>query len=455
VPQENRLLRKYWCELQPSIPLITVYGALYAVWVALVFEVMPDFAAAVLIATILHLMIVLFIASFGGDHRPKAFDAAKKDACGNIVLIGFSAVFLAATAIIGSAGDYRAYTSQWASILQGHQPWNLNEHDFNAYGPLFNVLAPLIWFNPVANKLLFAFSYLVYVIWLIKGYAPKRGLEVSEWFWAGFLLLNLFPWEQIAYYGYFDVLVGLACVASIHSFVGRKDALSGTYLASGILLKFMPIVILPFLAFDRRRFHFRFVVGCVASLVLGFLASILIWGASTFTPIVFAATRRSSNTSIYSVMNSTHWLLWVTPDAARMEPPLLLAAGLALFAWCMLRQVGPLLSSTLAILVTLLFYRVGFCNYLMVFFCLVTYWAVSEWQRFRNRIVLAVLLFGYFNFLAITDFAWWWGIRRNIFHSATANDLLMFLLGCWVLVELLRFPTVPTPTGERVKKMAL
>ena len=47
--------------------------------------------------------------------------------------------------------------------------------DFNAYGPLFNVLAPLVWVNPLANKLLFAFSYLVYVVWLIKDFAPRRG----------------------------------------------------------------------------------------------------------------------------------------------------------------------------------------------------------------------------------------------------------------------------------------
>ena len=52
---------------------------------------------------------------------------------------------------------------------------------FNAYGPLFNVLAPLVWVNPLANKLLFAFSYLVYVIWLIKDFAPRRGFVALSW----------------------------------------------------------------------------------------------------------------------------------------------------------------------------------------------------------------------------------------------------------------------------------
>ena len=149
----------------------------------------------------------------------------------------------------------------------------------------------MTWLNPLFNKLLFAFSYLVYVIWLIKEHGPRRSFDASSWFCYGLLLLNLFPWVQIAYLGHFDVLVGLACVAAVHSLVYRKDALSGTYLASGILLKFIPIVILPFLAFNGRRFHFRLVGCCVAFVALGFLASVLVWGTSTFAPLAFAATR--------------------------------------------------------------------------------------------------------------------------------------------------------------------
>ena len=308
----------------------------------------------------------------------------------------------------------------------------------NAYGPLFNVLAPLVWVNPLANKLLFAFSYLVYVIWLIKDFAPRRGFVALSWPSVGLWLLNPFPWQQIAYFGYFDVLVSLACVAAVHSLVGSKDGASGTYLALGILLKYMPIVILPFLVFSERRFHFRLLSFCVGVVILGLVVSVLIWGTSTFLPLTFAATR-SSYWSIYVVLASTHSPLRPfldSPNVDWLEKPLLLTAGLGMFTWCILRQIEPALSSALAILVTLLFYRVGYANYQMVLFSLISYWAVSNWAQFKEHSVLAALLVGYFGFLAIADSPIWSGLVGSIFYSDIAFMLFRFLLGCALLVGL-------------------
>ena len=286
----------------------------------------------------------------------------------------------------------------------------------NTYGPLFNVLAPLVWINPLANKLLFAFSYLVYVIWLIKDFAPRRGLVALSWPWLVLWLLNPFPWVEIAYFGYFDVLVALACVAAVHSLIGSKDGFSGTYLALGILLKYMPIVILPFLVFSERRFHFRVLSFCVGVVIFGLVVSVLIWGTSTFLPLMFAATRHS-HWSIYDVLASTHSplrLFWDSPNLDSLdwlEKPFLVTAGLGVFAWCVLRRTGPALSAVLAVLVTLLFYRTGFINYQMVPFLLISYWVVSEWQQLVEHSVLAALLGGYFGLLAILEFAHW-----SLFH---------------------------------------
>jgi hypothetical protein len=358
------------------------------------------------------------------------------------VLFAFSAVFLTTTAITGIKNDYDAYVIEWTAVLNGEDPWAWHFEVLNAYGPLFNVMAPMTWLNPLFNKLLFAFSYLVYVIWLIKEYGPRRNSNAPSWFYYGLLLFNLFPWVEIAYLGYLDVLVGLACVAAVHSLVHKNDALSGTYLASGILLKFMPIVVLPFLAFDGRRLHFRLVGCCVAFVALGFLASVLVWGMSTFVPVAFAATR-SPVLSIYYVMNSQHSplrLIWDTPHAEWLEKPLLLMAGLSIFAWSIWRQSEPSLSATLAILATLLLYRLGYPNYHLVFLCMVSYWAVSEWCRFKA--VLAALLIGYFNFLAAAHFSYYMVMSEYFFHSKTVIALLQFLLGSTILVGLIWFSTL-------------
>ena len=88
--------------------------------------------------------------------------------------------------------------------------------------------------------------------------------------------------------------MSLACVAAVHSLVRSKDGVSGTYLAVGILLKYMPIVILPFLVFSERRFHFRLLCFCIGVVIFGLAVSFFIWGTSTFLPLTFAATRNSA-----------------------------------------------------------------------------------------------------------------------------------------------------------------
>jgi Glycosyltransferase family 87 len=476
-------------DLRPLLLLIAVYAAVCLFWMGFAGAVAPNIIAAaynerslsvlnwvfqghrslpieyylerwtaitvaVLIATILHLVIVLFIRSIDRKHRLLPLKTRRGT---NFVLIVFSAAFLALTALTWVHGDYRSYLDEWRTVLAGRIPW-LNP--LNAYGPSFNVLAPLVWVNPLANKLLFAFSYLLYVAWLIKDFAPRRGLVALSWPWLVFWLLNPFPWVEIAYFGYFDVLVALACVAAVHSLVGGKEAVSGTYLALGILLKYIPIVILPFLVFSERRFHFRVLSFCVGVVVFGLVVSVLIWGMSTFWPLILAATR-SPHWSIYDVLASTHSplrLFWDSPNVDSLdwlEKPFLVIAGLGVFAWCVLRRTGPALSAALAVLVTLLFYRAGYINYQMVLLFLISYWVVSEWQQLVEHFVLAALLASYFGLLALFELVHWYGLIEpgDIIYSSIV--VFKFLLGCTLLVVLaqLRRPRVPrragAPTCER------
>src|SRR5262249_47366806 len=149
-----------------------------------------------------------------------------------------------------------------------------------------------------------------------------------------------------------------------------------------ILLKYLPIVVLPFLAFNGRRVHFRLIISCIGVAVSGLVVSVLVWGTSTFNPLKLATTRESI-LSIYIVLPSTHSPLRPflhSLDVDWLEKPLLLTAGLGTFMWCILRQIEPALSSALAILITLLFYRIGYANYQMVFFSLILYWAASNAQ---------------------------------------------------------------------------
>ena len=339
--------------------------------------------------------------------------------------------------------------SRWTrslALYEGDLP-QLATH-FNSYGPLFNALAPLVWVNPLANKLLFAFSYLAYVIWLIKDLAPRRGFVTLSWPWLSLWILNPFPWVQIAYFGYFDVLVALACVAAVHSLISKRDGVSGICLAVGVLLKYMPIVILPFLVFSERRFHFRLLSFCVGVVIFGLAVSTLIWGPSTFLPLALAALRQPA-WSIYDVLASTHSplrLFWEPPNSNYLdwlEKPFLVTAGLGVFAWCVLGRIGPTLSATLAILVILLLHRTGQFNYQMLPFLLISYWMVSEWEQLREHSFLAALLFAYFCLLAIFELIAWSAITIVTYTNGDTlygtMVMLKFLLNCALLVRLAQF----------------
>jgi hypothetical protein len=397
-------------------------------------------SCAVPLAAILHLAIVLFIRAIDRKHPFPPFEIAVRGSRTNLVLFVFSAAFLALCIVSGARGDYVAYIEEWTDILEGRDPWRMvGGVPYNAYGPLFNVLAPLVWISPLANKLLIAFAYLAYVTWLVKDFGMDRGLIPLSWPAIIFWLVNPFPWIEIAIYGHLDLLVALACVAAVHGQVRGKDVFSGACLAIGILLKYLPIVILPFLMFNKRHFRFGLFSSCAILVIAGLFLGTLVWGTSIFGPLMFAAGRRPI-ASIYEFLSAIPplHLLRNTPNLNWLEKPIWLTAGLSVFIWSIVSPIGPAFSAVLAVLVTLLFYRVGYTNYQMVLFLLISYWAVSRWQQLKEHCVLAAFLVGYFAFLAAVDMAIWLGLEGYNRYSMVVV-LLKFLLGCALLASLIQF----------------
>jgi hypothetical protein len=89
----------------------------------------------------------------------------------------------------------------------------------------------------------------------------------------------------------------------------------------------------------------------------------------------------------------------------------------------------------------------------MVFFFLISYWAVSNWAQLKRRSVLATLFVGYFSLLTISDLAVWDLVPAN-FLSEETLQLFQFLLGCalfFVLVELRPPVTRPSANWAQVE----
>ncbi|MDG3004170.1 hypothetical protein [Paludisphaera mucosa] len=349
---------------------------------------------AVAAALIVHAALVLAIGRWGRRDGAASPRDARLDRATSAVLIVVSLAFLPATVLCGAVQDYYLYQQIWGEVLRGHDPWYLvvgspmGSYSLNAYGPLYNLLAlPTLW-NPLGPKLIFAAAYWFFVAWLILGLGRRRGLPA----WAGLGLAlwfaSPFAWVEIAYFGHFDVLVGLLCIAAAEARVQDRWASSAVWLTSGVLLKFFPGVLAPFLALDRGRIRWGYLAAAAGLPLAGMATACAIWGASVFRPITLAVNRESAALSIFRVLRGSYTpigrdALFFTPD--EYATPLLLLALFGAWRWTRRTGFGTLASCVLAVATTLLLYKVGFPQYYMVLFLLAPYWFVRDYATLTHR----------------------------------------------------------------------
>ena len=271
-----------------------------------------------LIALFLHLTIVLILRRY--DLRAAEGRSSTDVRAGrrvNLVAPGRLVRLPCRHRLSGLCHDYYFYLQMWYEVREGHDPWFHRPRDrtgcvpLNAYGPLFNLLAGLSWVNPLAPKLLFAYAYVLFAVSQIKCFTASRPPSGLPMIVLTALFWNPFPWVEIAFRGISISWSGcLACGRSERGSAGH-DALSGICLALGVLLKYLPVVLLPFLALDRGRLRPRFLVVAVASIALGLGLSCYLWGPSTLLPLKFAATRSSTVLSIFCFIRGRysplHW----------------------------------------------------------------------------------------------------------------------------------------------------
>src|SRR5262249_675356 len=282
----------------------------------------------------------------------------------------------------------------------------------------------------------------------IRGFAAGHPLSGIASLALIALFWNPFPWVEIALYGHFDVLVGLACLGAVRSCARGYDIRSGVSLAAGVLLKYLPIVLLPFLAVGGGRLRPRVLAAALVSIGAGLGLSAWVWGPSTFLPLKLAATRRSTAMSIFWFLRGRYSPLpsiGVAPNLDYLAPLVQLLALAWAWSWSRARQPDVEASAVVAVTLTVLLYRVGFPQYQMVPFVLGSAWAVRHWDRLRNRTALAVAMAAYFGWLAAFDPYYIlvdsWRMELNWSRLRDAVGLPTFLLGCAFLAAVVRAST--------------
>jgi hypothetical protein len=401
-----------------------------------------EFAGAVLIAIVLHMTIVLILRWF--DLRAAEGRSAtdvRADHRTSLLLSIISLVFLAVTVDWGPIHDYFFYLQMWYEIRQGHDPWFVvfgqnGIVPLNSYGPLFNLLAALAWIVPLAPKLVFAYAYIVFSVWQIKNFTTSRRPTGISMVMLTALFWNPFPWIEIAIRGHFDILVALFCLGAIRAWTRGHDFRSGICLGLGVLLKFSPVVLLPFLGLDRGRLRPRFLCVAVATIALGLGLSYAIWGRSTLSPLTFAATRRSNCLSIFRYLRGEYSLLRCfmhNPNLDAMAPIILFVALLRAWSWYRIRHPDIEAACVVAVTTTALFYQSGFPQYHMVPFALGAWWAVRYWDVERGRLSRAFAVASYFGWLAAFESYYFTVKDGNLFYWQYVEEIIglpTFVIGC-------------------------
>jgi hypothetical protein len=415
------------------------------------------FWEAVLLAWAFHLGVVLTIRA--ANRRLVSEASPERERTVRMVdrwLIGFALVFLMATALCGRRHDYVAFLEIWDEVRAGRDPWWIHPrwgYPLHAYGPLFNLFAVATEWNPLAPKLFFALAYCLFaVVFLKEGLAragddfPARGLVA----W----LIAPFAWVEIALYGHFDVLPAIACVAAVALVSRGREVIAGVSLAVGFLLKLIPVVIVPMYAFDRGRrsapvplrVRAGFLAGALAPVGLVYGLSAWIWGPAAFRPFGFASSRGSTLMSVFRYLRGrASPLRWFGADLNldAWSTPCMAAAGLLVFVVCLRRRADADTSALLAVLATLLFYKVGFIQYQMIVYLLMACWLGRHARVLARDRSLALAIGAYFGWLTLFDLVYWYA--GGIMHEggpwgpvADRVGLPSFLLGSFLLVNLLR-----------------
>ena len=290
--------------------------------------------------------------------------------------------------------DYSSYTDQWKNILVGGNPWHYPNGEFsgNAYGPLFNGFAFLYGIYSHLPHLIFIFIWLGLSRFTLNQIAPtSTDREKKGWFL--FLLLNPFFLTTIVSYGHFDIVVALFCVLSLLLIQKRKEVLAGVSLSIAILLKFYPILIFPFLAYQKKNdpsqkpaFNWKFILVVFILVSVGMISTYSFYGDSSLTPLLFGKDRVSTFLSFFRFIRSPYSpirsLVW---SLDFLSSPLMLLSALFVGGLYLLRPKDYFYSLIVALFLVFMFYKVAHPQFYTSLFFLVPLW-IHEKKRSGNPI---------------------------------------------------------------------
>jgi len=285
------------------------------------------------------------------------------------ILIFWTVIMLWVCVQTGIQHDHLVYNALWRQFLNGEDPWPLNGYR-NAYGPFHTIAGYLLPLGDVGPKLFFCSCLLLANILILKELIKERGI-------TGINLIYLIAIPTNALFIGIGFVFGLndALVAAFIGFavilrLRGKNLFSGICIGIAALIKYYPILLLPFFAVERKNLNFSTIASGTTLFIVGFVSAQLIWNeGGPINAIVFGSNRGTDLSLIHSLLVVFPKSKFVNMLAA-YNTIFVLAGVFLTFILVWIKKVNWLEGATLGYLVVLTIYKVGHQNFYLPFLIL-------------------------------------------------------------------------------------
>ena len=298
----------------------------------------------------------------------------------------------------GAQHDYRAYLSQWQLLLDGADPWSTKR---NTYGPLHTIVGYLLPYGPLAPKLLIVSALLLANAALVFNLMRERGVSPILIIYLFAVPANVLAVGVGVVFGLNDATVAALLVTAVLLRLRGNFVATGAVIGAAALVKYYPLLMLPFFALNGRRLHWPVIASGLAVFSVGMAAAVSIWGDGLLDAISYGADRKTKLLSILGPLKKLLGDVGIVRWVRDYNAYLVVSGVAAVFLYAWRAERNWLEASVLGYLVMLTLYKVGHQQfYLPWLFMVAALPLINKQSADRMAIIFlpAVLLLSLYHF---------------------------------------------------------
>jgi hypothetical protein len=297
----------------------------------------------------------------------------------SLTIIFSLAIFCAVLNIVyavlsGKQHDFIAHVNIWREVMRGADPWSMPS---NTYGPAANLLfAPWVAVHELAPKVVYVLSWTALELSLV--YQARKNLPLA------FLLVCLFNSPlflvEFAKWGHMEATLSLLVVGSVVLARREKQIPAGFLLALAVCVKYLPIVLLPFLMLRKRKVYWWMGASFALTVTILYAYCFSRWGASMLASIRHVSPTISEHMSVFRFLRGPYSPLQLVgvSKVDFLSLPLIAVGGLGVFYLYFHGRISQHRALLAAMLLPLTFYAVGYAQYWITYFALYFYYLASQ-----------------------------------------------------------------------------